>query len=138
QRHHRRHRPGHRRAVPVRRADPRARTGNARAGREALHPALVHRRRGQHVGRRGEGRLFVHGGAADLPRDLRRTGRGRRLPLVENRMSAGRMEAFSDGVIAVIITIMVLELKVPHGADAAALAPLATTFLTYVLSFIYT
>ena len=53
-------------------------------------------------------------------------------------MSAGRMEAFSDGVIAVIITIMVLELKVPHGADAAALAPLATTFLTYVLSFIYT
>ena len=53
-------------------------------------------------------------------------------------MSAGRMEACSDGVIAVSITIMVLELKVPHGADAAALAPLATTFLTYVLSFIYT
>ena len=53
-------------------------------------------------------------------------------------MSKGRMEAFSDGVIAVIITIMVLELKVPHGAEAAALAPLAATFLTYVLSFVFT
>jgi uncharacterized membrane protein len=53
-------------------------------------------------------------------------------------MTKGRLEAFSDGVIAVIITIMVLELKVPHGADLAALAPLAVTFLTYVLSFVYT
>ena len=52
-------------------------------------------------------------------------------------MSKGRLEAFSDGVLAVIITIMVLELKVPHGADAAALAPLVPTFLSYVLSFIY-
>ena len=52
-------------------------------------------------------------------------------------MPKGRLEAFSDGVIAVIITIMVLELKVPHGADAAALAPLLPTFLTYVLSFVY-
>ena len=53
-------------------------------------------------------------------------------------MSKNRLEAFSDGVIAVIITIMVLEMKVPHGGDAAALAPLAVTFLTYVLSFVYT
>jgi uncharacterized membrane protein len=52
-------------------------------------------------------------------------------------MSKGRLEAFSDGVLAVIITIMVLELKVPHGADVAALAPLVPTFLSYVLSFIY-
>ena len=52
-------------------------------------------------------------------------------------MSKGRLEAFSDGVLAVIITIMVLELKVPHGADLAALAPLVPTFLSYVLSFIY-
>jgi uncharacterized membrane protein len=52
-------------------------------------------------------------------------------------MPKARLEAFSDGVIAVIITIMVLELKVPHGADAAALAPLLPTFLTYVLSFVY-
>jgi uncharacterized membrane protein len=52
-------------------------------------------------------------------------------------MTKGRLEAFSDGVIAVIITIMVLELKVPHGGDAAALAPLAATFLTYVLSFVF-
>ena len=51
-------------------------------------------------------------------------------------MSKGRLEAFSDGVIAILITIMVLELKVPHGADAAALAPLAATFLSYVLSFV--
>jgi uncharacterized membrane protein len=52
-------------------------------------------------------------------------------------MTKGRLEAFSDGVIAVIITIMVLELKVPHGADAAVLAPLVPTFLTYVLSFVF-
>jgi uncharacterized membrane protein len=51
-------------------------------------------------------------------------------------MSKGRLEAFSDGVIAIIITIMVLELKVPHGADAAALRPLAPLFASYVLSFV--
>ena len=52
-------------------------------------------------------------------------------------MGKGRLEAFSDGVIAVIITIMVLELKVPHGTDFDALLPLLPVFLSYVLSFIY-
>ena len=52
-------------------------------------------------------------------------------------MNSGRLEAFSDGVIAIIITIMVLELKVPHGATADALSPLIPAFLSYVLSFIY-
>ena len=52
-------------------------------------------------------------------------------------MSKGRLEAFSDGVIAILITIMVLELKVPHGADVQALRPLLPVFLSYVLSFIY-
>jgi uncharacterized membrane protein len=52
-------------------------------------------------------------------------------------MGKGRLEAFSDGVIAIIITIMVLELKVPHGSDTASLAPLLPVFLSYVLSFIY-
>jgi uncharacterized membrane protein len=52
-------------------------------------------------------------------------------------MGKGRLEAFSDGVIAVIITIMVLEMKVPHGADTTALAPLVPVFLSYVLSFVY-
>ena len=52
-------------------------------------------------------------------------------------MGRGRLEAFSDGVLAIIITIMVLELKVPHGADLAALAPLIPVFLSYVLSFIF-
>jgi uncharacterized membrane protein len=52
-------------------------------------------------------------------------------------MGKGRLEAFSDGVIAIIITIMVLELKVPHGAEWADLAPLWPVFLSYVLSFIY-
>src|SRR5574341_1272924 len=52
-------------------------------------------------------------------------------------MTKARLEAFSDGVIAVIITIMVLEMKVPHGGDAGALAPLIPVFLTYVLSFVY-
>ena len=56
-------------------------------------------------------------------------------------MSAGmgknRLEAFSDGVIAIIITIMVLELKVPHGDGLSALTPLWPVFLSYVLSFVY-
>jgi len=52
-------------------------------------------------------------------------------------MSKGRLEAFSDGVIAIIITIMVLELRVPHGADFAALRTLTPVFLSYVLSFVF-
>lgn len=52
-------------------------------------------------------------------------------------MQNERLNAFSDGVIAIIITIMVLELKVPHGADWSALQSLAPVFLCYVLSFIY-
>ena len=52
-------------------------------------------------------------------------------------MSKGRMEAFSDGVIAILITIMVLELKVPRGTDAVALLPLVPVFLSYVLSFVF-
>jgi TMEM175 potassium channel family protein len=52
-------------------------------------------------------------------------------------MGKGRLEAFSDGVIAIIITIMVLEMKVPHGEDLAALLPLVPVFLSYVLSFLY-
>jgi hypothetical protein len=48
-----------------------------------------------------------------------------------------RLEAFSDGVIAIIITIMVLEMKVPHDPSLAGLAPLVPVFLSYVLSFIY-
>ena len=52
-------------------------------------------------------------------------------------MNKTRLEAFSDGVIAIIITIMVLELKVPHGTDLATLEPLVPVFLSYVLSFIY-
>ncbi|HSI50505.1 MAG TPA: TMEM175 family protein [Ideonella sp.] len=52
-------------------------------------------------------------------------------------MGKTRLEAFSDGVLAIIITIMVLELKVPHGEDLASLLPLAPVFLSYVLSFIY-
>jgi uncharacterized membrane protein len=47
------------------------------------------------------------------------------------------MEAFSDGVIAVIITIMVLELKVPHGSDFAALDPVIPVLLMYALSFVF-
>jgi uncharacterized membrane protein len=52
-------------------------------------------------------------------------------------MSKGRLEAFSDGVIAILITIMVLELRVPHGADLAALKPLLPVFMSYILSFIF-
>jgi uncharacterized membrane protein len=52
-------------------------------------------------------------------------------------MHKGRLEAFSDGVLAIIITIMVLELKVPHGAELPSLQPLLPVLLSYVLSFIY-
>src|SRR5918911_1850687 len=52
-------------------------------------------------------------------------------------MSKGRMEAFSDGVIAILITIMVLALSPPHGTDLAALSPLLPIFLSYVISFVF-
>jgi uncharacterized membrane protein len=52
-------------------------------------------------------------------------------------MNRGRLEAFSDGVIAIIITIMVLEMKVPHGENLEALSPVLPVFLSYILSFTY-
>jgi uncharacterized membrane protein len=52
-------------------------------------------------------------------------------------MNSNRLEAFSDGVLAIIITIMVLEIKVPHGTDLASLTPVLPVFLSYILSFIY-
>ena len=52
-------------------------------------------------------------------------------------MGKGRLEAFTDGVVAIIITIMVLELKLPHGADLATLKGVAPSFLSYVMSFVY-
>jgi uncharacterized membrane protein len=52
-------------------------------------------------------------------------------------MGSGRLEAFSDGVLAIIITIMVLEMKVPHSADLEVLKPIAPVFFSYILSFVY-
>ena len=52
-------------------------------------------------------------------------------------MTKGRLEAFTDGVIAILITILVLELRAPHGADLAALQPLVPTALSYVLTFVF-
>lgn len=52
-------------------------------------------------------------------------------------MHKGRLEAFSDGVLAIIITIMVLEMKAPHGATLSDLRPLLSVFLSYILSFVY-
>ena len=52
-------------------------------------------------------------------------------------MTKNRLEAFSDGVFAIIITILVLELKIPHGSTFSALRPLLPVFLTYVLSFVF-
>jgi uncharacterized membrane protein len=52
-------------------------------------------------------------------------------------LSKGRLEAFSDGVIAIVITIMVLELRPPHGVELASLRPLLPVFLSYVMSFVY-
>lgn len=59
------------------------------------------------------------------------------LPHYSAPMQKNRLEAFSDGVIAIIITIMVLEMKVPHDTDLKALGPLIPVFLSYLLSFIY-
>jgi uncharacterized membrane protein len=53
------------------------------------------------------------------------------------KVGKNRLEAFSDGVLAIIITIMVLEMKVPHGDSLGALAPVAPVFMSYVLSFMY-
>jgi TMEM175 potassium channel family protein len=58
-------------------------------------------------------------------------------PTYHRPVSKNRLEAFSDGVLAIIITIMVLEMKVPHGSDLAALRPVLPVFLSYVLSFVY-
>jgi uncharacterized membrane protein len=52
-------------------------------------------------------------------------------------MDKSRLEAFSDGVLAIVLTIMVLEMKVPHGDDLASLGPVLPIFLSYVLSFLY-
>src|SRR2546425_12844284 len=52
-------------------------------------------------------------------------------------MTTARMEAFSDGVIAIIITVMVLEMRAPRGTDIAALRPLIPVFLSYLLSFVF-
>ncbi|HXV14662.1 MAG TPA: TMEM175 family protein [Candidatus Krumholzibacteria bacterium] len=52
-------------------------------------------------------------------------------------MTKNRLEAFSDGVLAIVITILVLELKIPHGSEFGVLRPLVPVFLTYVLSFVY-
>lgn len=57
--------------------------------------------------------------------------------MLESRMPKSRIEAFSDGVLAIIITIMVLEMKVPHGASFETLRPVVPVFFSYVLSFVY-
>src|SRR5437773_7195998 len=78
-----------------------------------------------------------HQEAARLARPASRAHTPQRPISEEQRMTKGRLEAFSDGVIAVNITIMVLDLKVPHDADPKALAPLVPVFLSYLLSFVF-
>jgi uncharacterized membrane protein len=68
---------------------------------------------------------------------IARTAQTMSIPARKVMMSKGRLEAFSDGVIAVVITIMVLELKVPHGNDWSALQPLIQKFISYAMSFLY-
>src|SRR6185503_16252824 len=60
-----------------------------------------------------------------------------KMTVPNNSMGKERLEAFSDGVLAIIITIMVLELKAPHDANLGALLPILPAFLSYVLSFLY-
>jgi hypothetical protein len=96
------------------------------------------------VGWRIAGWLLIQGRVTNLPVDLLAAVSSSGLCKVEISLSVteagmgkSRFEAFSDGVIAIIITIMVLELKVPHGESIEALAPLIPVVLSYVLSFIY-
>jgi uncharacterized membrane protein len=70
-------------------------------------------------------------------RELTTTRERDRAVRQNGEVTSGRMEAFSDGVMAILITIMVLELDVPHGTDLHALRPLVPIFLTYVLSFVH-
>jgi uncharacterized membrane protein len=73
-----------------------------------------------------------------IPRDQATLGRHAAYNAArEHRLTKNRLEAFSDGVLAIVITIMVLEMKAPHGDGVAALLDLAPVFLSYVLSFIY-
>jgi uncharacterized membrane protein len=97
----------------------------------------------EYVGWRIAGWLLIQGRITNLPVDLLAAVSSSGLCKVEISLSVteagmgkSRFEAFSDGVIA-IITIMVLELKVPHGESIEAIAPLIPVFLSYVLSFIY-
>ena len=106
------------------------------AGRYAEAALAAHRRILQSARRHADRRVLADRRAARR-RLAARSGRGA-LPRARlKRMHKGRLEAFSDGVIAVIITILVLELRAPHGADWSALTPLIPAFVSYVLSFIY-
>jgi uncharacterized membrane protein len=80
--------------------------------------------------------LFLHFGR-DGPEDAAEMCKTDGSAVKEGRMSKGRLEAFSDGVLAVIITIMVLEMKSPRGSTVAALRPVLPVFLSYLLSFVY-
>src|SRR3989442_1495835 len=117
------------------RAAPQRRRGGACDRRAASvfrsFARLEARRRHLSLRARRIGRPLFARGAGGVPR------RGHRRHGREVDMTKGRLEAFTDGVIAVIITIMVLEMKVPHDADPSALAPLVPVFLSYVLSYIF-
>src|SRR4030095_2688527 len=105
---------------------------------------LVCRGSGEHVDWCVASGVLVSRRAPDFPVDLLVAIRGSRFFKVEVPLSAStfcmgknRLEAFSYGVIAIIITIMVLEMKVPHGEGIETLVPLIPVFLSYVLSFVY-
>lgn len=92
--------------------------------------------------RQSNTKWVLSGGVADFFGHLLASDRGSGIDQVEvdvsrAKMKTNRIEAFSDGVIAIIITIMVLELKVPHGDTIAVLLPLVPVLLSYVLSFVY-
>ncbi|MGA8239140.1 MAG: TMEM175 family protein [Desulfobacterales bacterium] len=92
--------------------------------------------------RQSNTKWVLSGGVADFFGHLLASDRGSGIDQVEvdvsrAKMKTNRIEAFSDGVIAIIITIMVLELNVPHGDNIAVLLPLVPVLLSYVLSFVY-
>src|SRR5262249_30905758 len=105
---------------------------------------LVCRRRSEHVDWCVASGVSVSSSATGFPGALLVAIRGANLCTVEVPLSAStccmgknRLEAFSDGVLAILITIMVLEMKVPHGEGIETLVPVIPVFLSYVLSFVY-
>src|SRR5215831_18424907 len=111
--------------------------GSGSSSRGPPRPRTSSRRWSSAPTARGRRRSCSSAEACGTARAGPKTGGEAGMEEARHTMKTARMEAFSDGVLAIVITIMVLELKVPHGSDLEALRPMVPVFLSYVLSFVY-